>query len=75
MTVLDTLAPLLQQFHEQTEQVTQWLKELDTAVVDSQRQREARLRRLKIVVPACSISLAIGVVIVLVTRVGVHDGV
>ncbi|KAK6511053.1 hypothetical protein TWF506_010136 [Arthrobotrys conoides] len=73
--VLDTLAPLLQQFHEQTEQVTQWLKDLDTAVVDSQRQREARLRRLKIVVPVCSISLAIGVVIVFVTRLGVPDSV
>ncbi|KAF3085116.1 hypothetical protein TWF706_000560 [Orbilia oligospora] len=72
---LDTLAPLLQQFQEQTEQVTQWLKDLDTAVVDSQRQREARLRRLKIVVPVCSISLAIGVVIVFVTRLGVPDGV
>ncbi|EGX50473.1 hypothetical protein AOL_s00076g23 [Orbilia oligospora ATCC 24927] len=72
---LDTLAPLLQQFQEQTEQVTQWLKDLDTAVVDSQRQREARLRRLKIVVPVCSISLAIGVVIVFVTNLGVPDGV
>ncbi|KAF3156920.1 hypothetical protein TWF225_002919 [Orbilia oligospora] len=72
---LDTLAPLLQQFQEQTEQVTQWLQDLDTAVVDSQRQREARLRRLKIVVPVCSISLAIGVVIVFVTRLGVPDGV
>ncbi|KAK6354463.1 hypothetical protein TWF730_008863 [Orbilia blumenaviensis] len=73
--VLDTLAPLLQQFHEQTEQVTQWLKDLDTAVIDSQRQREARLRRLKIVVPVCSISLAIGVVIVFVTRLGASDSV
>ncbi|KAF3160478.1 hypothetical protein TWF788_003121 [Orbilia oligospora] len=75
INALDTLAPLLQQFQEQTEQVTQWLKDLDTAVVDSQRQREARLRRLKIVVPVCSISLAIGVVIVFVTSLGVPDGV
>ncbi|KAK6497909.1 hypothetical protein TWF481_012306 [Arthrobotrys musiformis] len=75
MKVLDTLAPLLQQFHEQTEQVTQWLEDLDAAVVDSQRLREARLRRLKVVVPVCSISLAIGVVVVFVTRLGVPDGV
>ncbi|KAK6529938.1 hypothetical protein TWF281_009089 [Arthrobotrys megalospora] len=75
MGALDTLAPLLQQFHDHTEQVTQWLKDLDTAVIDSQRQRAARLRRLKIVVPVCSISLAIGVVVVFVTRLGVSDGV
>ncbi|KAK6334600.1 hypothetical protein TWF718_010057 [Orbilia javanica] len=72
--VLDALAPLLQQFHEQAEQVTQWLKDFDTTIIDNQRQREARLRRLKIVIPICSVSLAV-VVVVVVTGLVVSDGV
>ncbi|KAF3929075.1 hypothetical protein ABW20_dc0105386 [Dactylellina cionopaga] len=64
----DAIKPLICAFQDQSERIQQWLDELDAAVVDNQKKRETQLRRLKIVLPVCSISLAIGVVVVFVTR-------
>ncbi|KAF3910065.1 hypothetical protein AA313_de0205638 [Arthrobotrys entomopaga] len=64
----DAVELLIRAFHDQSEQIQQWLKELDATVLDHQRKRAARLRRLKIVVPMCSLSLAVGVVVVFVTK-------
>ncbi|EPS37559.1 hypothetical protein H072_8738 [Dactylellina haptotyla CBS 200.50] len=64
----DAIKPLVCAFHDQSEQIQQWLKELDTAAVDHQRKRAAQLRRLKIVVPVCSISMAVGVAFIVAAK-------
>ncbi|KAK6334200.1 hypothetical protein TWF696_002701 [Orbilia brochopaga] len=66
--VADKLQPLVQEFQDRSDRVRQWLQELDSAVVDHQRKRSAQLRRLKITLPVCSISLAVTIVIVFVTQ-------
>ncbi|KAF3920644.1 hypothetical protein ABW21_db0205564 [Orbilia brochopaga] len=66
--VVTKLQPLVQEFQDRSDQLQQWLKELDSAVVDHQRKRSARIRRLKITLPVCSISLAVTIVMVFVAQ-------
>ncbi|EWC43736.1 hypothetical protein DRE_07396 [Drechslerella stenobrocha 248] len=66
--VVGTLEPLLQDFEGRSDRMQQWLRDLDSTVLNDQRERAARLRRLKTTLSVCSLSLAMTIIVVIVTQ-------
>lgn len=62
------LEPLIRRFQDRAGELGDWLDDMDKSIVKHQKDRAMHLKRLKVLVPICSVSVVATVAVVLIAR-------